>query len=252
VSAGVGEKRQLLHASHHQKASDFSLDPRFGSKFSQNSRASQNFSLHKAASEPKASEVALCPGRNGPRAPAWIAESLTGLTGRLDALGFVAANVCKLTQPAGTGTGTGTCPETSQRTCIAISGVKSLKRFAMSQIGRLTPHYQHGNCRTPGRSVMHKANQLNQALAPLPPESFGTVRREERRSQPLSPASKLLPFHTADINPRVFPGLVYRFWQPYCIRISRITSHEPRATSLWRRSPSRHSVALASFIVASR
>jgi hypothetical protein len=39
-----------------------------------------------------------------------------GLTGRLDAVGFVAANVCKLTQPAGTGTGTGTCPETSQRT----------------------------------------------------------------------------------------------------------------------------------------
>jgi hypothetical protein len=30
----------------------------------------------KAASEPKAPEVALCPARNDPQAPAWIEDSL--------------------------------------------------------------------------------------------------------------------------------------------------------------------------------
>jgi hypothetical protein len=126
--------------------------------------------------------------------------------------------------------------------CIAISGVKSLKRFAMSQIGRLTPHYQHGNCRTPGRSVMHKANQPNQALHSSAARVIWYWERGEEKcvtsKQPLTPASRFMATW-------VFPGLVYRFWQPHCIRISRITS-------LWCRSPSRHSVALASLIVASR
>jgi len=56
--------------------------------------------LQKAASEPKSSEVALCPGRNGPRAPAWIAGSLTALTGSWTHWDSLQANVCKLTQLA--------------------------------------------------------------------------------------------------------------------------------------------------------
>jgi len=106
VSAGVGEKRQLLHVSHHQKLVDVSLDPRIGSrrcKFLQNCRlcrASQNFSLQKAASERKASEVALCPGRNGPRAPAWIAWDRWLDSGSWTRWDSLQANVCKLTQLA--------------------------------------------------------------------------------------------------------------------------------------------------------
>jgi hypothetical protein len=75
----------------------------------------------------------------------------------LDALGFVAANVCKLTQTSCTGT----CPETSQRT-VSISGVKSLKRFAMSQIGRLTLQTSSPAWHLPNtRQIIHAQGRTN-------------------------------------------------------------------------------------------
>jgi hypothetical protein len=125
---------------------------------------------------------------------------------------------------------TGTCPETSQRT-VSISGVKSLKRFAMSQIGRSTLQTSLPAWHLPNtRQITHAQSRTTEpSISLLCSQSLLALcgeRRGERRDFKSSSHSSF-KVSSPSQPPSPWPHGCFRDWLSISGSRGRTVSYQP-------------------------